>query len=415
MIINWKTKNFKPEIVLNKVNASVQVVDGRISFAGFSFYDDLIALKTMLTFPKSMTDQDKDRLIRKAISVVAKDQPVNKINFLAALNDVLIEANRTEVRQFHVLTSISISRNFKRRTFNVGTCKIVFVGEKWPRKFVDRDELIASSRVLPRGDVHKLEKLQISVRAKSANQTMTVALRALDLQRAIWCYLGNFDMQISGNTWKPINRIRLGQHHTVHAATGEPAGNIIWYEPNFDEMDLFTAEDPALFIRNSNWIKRRIEQSTSSMILEDVLIRYVRALDEPDQNTALMRLWAALEALAAPRGQNAADAIVRRCSFLFADWEYWKQILEHLREYRNTHVHAGEQSDNALFHCYQLQNFFRTLFSFHLGTGASFQDIHEANEFLDQPCDIDILLARKKLITRALAFRVPRAGTIGLT
>lgn len=410
MVISWKSKNknLKPDIVLSKLNTNAQVADGRISFTGFSFYNDVIALKTMLTFPRDMPDMDKDRLIRQAILVAAKNKAADKVNFLRVLNDKFLEENRTGDSPFHILTSISIARNFKNRTFNVGRCKIVFVGDRWPRKFKGRDEMIADSRVVVKHGTSKYEKLVITVNAKSAHKAMTLALRALDFQRAVWCYLANFEMQISLGAWKPINRVRLGQHHTVHAGTGEPAGSTVWYEPNFEETDLYKPGNPSLFMRNASWIQRQISRSPDSMILEDVLVRYVRALDEVDQNTALMRLWAALEALAAPTGPNAADAIVRRCSFLFADWEYEKQILEHLREYRNTHVHAGEQSDSALLHCYQLQEFFRELFSFHLRTGGLFKDIHEANVFLDHPPDICTLVARKKLIVKALDFRTSK-------
>ncbi len=133
------------------------------------------------------------------------------------------------------------------------------------------------------------------------------------------------------------------------------------------------------------------------------MIRYVHALDERDQNVALIRLWGAIEALTVPSEANY-DLVTRRCSFLFPDHEYHKQVLEHLREYRNCSVHAGDQIGRAKTNCYQLQHYFNNLIIFHLNYAKDFSSLEEANNFLDLPSNKKTLQEKKLLIEKAIKF-----------
>lgn len=133
----------------------------------------------------------------------------------------------------------------------------------------------------------------------------------------------------------------------------------------------------------------------------------MRALDESDPNTAFIRLWGALEMLVVP-GQADYAKLVQRCAFLFNDTEFHRQLLEHLREYRNTNVHAGEESEQARTHCYQLQIYFVALLRFHLGNAKFFQSLDEANLFLEFPPDEKELKRRSQLIDKAIRYRKPQ-------
>ncbi len=179
------------------------------------------------------------------------------------------------------------------------------------------------------------------------------------------------------------NRIRLGQIHTVHASNGVAATPLVWYEPNFTEAVLFSPADGASFEAACDDMLISLSKSKYSPKLVDALIRYVRALDERDSNVAMIKLWGALEGLAAP-GETNADSISKRCSSIIReDSIYHEQMLEHLRAYRNQSVHAGDQSDSAKIQCFQLQFYFRELVLFHLRESETFDSLDKANQFLN--------------------------------
>lgn len=213
-------------------------------------------------------------------------------------------------------------------------------------------------------------------------------------------------MQITGNEWEPINKIRLGPIHTVHNEDGglALASEAFWYEPNFVKAKSFNPwNQDNHFEQNDNDFLSQLNESKYSEKLKDALLRYVRALDERDQNNALIKLWGAIESLTSPLGANG-DLVIKRCAFLHSEYNFHGQVLEHLRVYRNQSVHAGDQREEAKNHCYQLQFYFERLMRFHINKAAVFPSLEKANEFLDLSPDKGSLLRKKELIESALLF-----------
>ena len=108
--------------------------------------------------------------------------------------------------------------------------------------------------------------------------------------------------------------------------------------------------------------------------------------------------------LTIPSGSNY-DLLTRRCAFLFSEYEYHHQVLEQIREYRNSNVHTGEENDQAKSYCFLLQKYFRELVHFHLRQPEKFNSLDETNGFLDLPTSKSKLLDKKQLIERAIVFR----------
>jgi hypothetical protein len=233
---------------------------------------------------------------------------------------------------------------------------------------------------------------------------MTKALHALDLLRAIWNLRCNPAMEIVFNNWNPINKIRQGSIHTVHKPNGEIASEQIWLEINFIETSCFTPNNPDQLKKLTRWSIKKLQSCAYGKTLSNALIRYVRALDERNFSTVLLHLWGAIESLTSPGIANY-ELVVRRCSFIFKDVEYHRQLLEHLRESRNQSIHAGDQCESARTNCLQLQRYFHHVIYFHLGSTHFFKTLPEANEFLDLPSNSNELKRQKKIITKALEFR----------
>jgi hypothetical protein len=109
------------------------------------------------------------------------------------------------------------------------------------------------------------------------------------------------------------------------------------------------------------------------------------------------------ESLVIPNGEKS-DTLIRRISFLFKEKEYHELILKYLVKYRNKSVHAGDTSLDGKYHCYRLQFYFDRLVHTYLSEKFQFNDLGEANEFLDLAPSIKDLNRKKILIEKALGF-----------
>jgi hypothetical protein len=202
---------------------------------------------------------------------------------------------------------------------------------------------------------------------------------------------------------EPINVVRLGGIHTAHSGSGGTERDGLWFDPGFSPRSVFRLDKPEKIQSNSRWALRRIERSPYKERVVDALLQFVRALDERDSTVSFIKLWTALETLATP-GRADYDRLVKRCSFLFKEGEFHRQVLEHLKEYRNSIVHLGEASEHSRTHCFQLQLYFVNIVWFHIRNARIFQSIEEANEFLDLPPQADLIKRRIQLAQKAIRF-----------
>jgi len=406
MPVTWKkSPRFKPAVVLERI-ASVRTVnpEGGASFSGFELEDCLPALQSMMNFPDAASEVDAANLVWRGLAKVK--QELTPTTFLAAVNAELAEKLATRERTYYLLTSISIDSRDIPKTLSVAGSKITFSPSRYPTRFIKpRAELLRSHKVPIAEDPSNYCRVVVRVKAKAEKVAVSRALRAIDLQRALWCLMGNSRMQLAFGSpaLEPINTVRLGSRHSIHVEDGKSATDGLWFEPNFTPAKLFRPDKPAVVQSNSRWALSHIQASKYGDKIVTALLRFVRAFDETEANTAFLRLWGALETLTTP-GQADYDRLVQRCAFLFKDTDFHRQLLEHLREYRNASVHAGEESDRARTHCFQLQLYFVNLIWFHLRHANAFASLDEANEFLDLPVNKVALQNRLLLTKRALKF-----------
>lgn len=410
MPIKWKKSGnrFNPKVILEKIDSIRTVApDGKVSFTGFDLEYCLPALHSMLNFPHVASEADISTLVWRGLAKVEKE--LTPESFLIAINEELESRLATREHTYNLLTSISLDSRDTPKKLKINGAEIIFLSGDYPVKFSSRNELIRKHRIPVPSSPTTYCHVLIKAKAKSTASAVNKPLRTLDLIRAVWCSIGNPQMQLAfGNAAiSPINVIRLGSIHTLHLADGTPTTDTVWFEPGFKEASIFRMENSEIV----NYSIKALSKIAASAYKEKIvssLVRYVRALDESDPNTAFLRLWGALEMLVVP-GQADYAKLVQRCAFLFNDTEFHRQLLEHLREYRNANVHAGEESEQARTHCYQLQIYFVALLRFHLGNAKFFQSLDEANLLLDFPADEKDLKRRAQLTGKALRFRSPKA------
>jgi hypothetical protein len=127
-------------------------------------------------------------------------------------------------------------------------------------------------------------------------------------------------------------------------------------------------------------------------------------LDIPDFESSYLKLWSVLEFLTGTvNGRN--EDLIRRCTFFFNERDLARQVLEHLRDRRNAHIHAGTESYQLESLVFQLKRFVERLLVFHLRNGKNFLSIADAGNYLDLPTDPDTLRQRIARSKMALRFR----------
>lgn len=401
----WKkNKNLKPQVILDKINNIKKITDGKVTFSSIEYHDAKFALESMISFPPVANDLDKHKLVSDAVWEVFKTTGAAD-TFIKQVNKNMKTTLAKRDNKYYLLTSVSIL-NPRVRSITVNECNIKFYKSNFPRKFKGRVELIDSKKQQSETESLGYTKVVIEITSKSEQIAASKALRALDLLRSVFALFANNSDEFVGNQWEPINKIRLGEFHTVHNDTGEIYPETFWYDPSYSYAKPFSSKDISIIAKNVKFIISNLDKLNRryKLILTEGLLRYVRAFDEQNQNVAVMRSWSALESIAAPNESNC-DSVTRRCAFLFDESEYHKQILEHLREYRNRNVHAGEESKKAKNHGFQIQRYFKQLILFHIRNSYFFDSIQDTNNFLDLPTNEVSLLKNKKIIDKALKFR----------
>ncbi|NIC05638.1 hypothetical protein [Billgrantia bachuensis] len=407
MPIKWKARSgLNPQAILDKIESAKSVsADGRVSYSAFDYHENFASIFSLLDIPTVISSElDVDALVSKGLGRAAKAGVLTKESVIRCLNDAANDELATSERRYHLLTSLSMDDSLPFRRLSYRAVQVRVVGDKYPKKYGSRREAIKFGSKGFSLEHKGYTKLIVSTKAKSVHGAASKALNGLDVIRALLSLFSNSSMELMGDKYAPINKIRTGQVHTLHSDTGGPATEIFWFEPNFVQGKPYRHKAPEVLRKNFSWSMGRLTSSSYRGAIEEALLRYVRALDEKDHNSAAIRLWGALESLASP-GEARYDNIVKRCSFLFAEDDYHRQILEHLREFRNRSIHSGDQSEKAKTFCYQMQFYLRQLVLFHFHRVSDFASLDEANSFLDMPADGAVLRRQRRLIDRAMKFK----------
>lgn len=408
MPITWKSK-FNPEPIFKKIAGQIsRSQDGYISFSGFEVHSHTPIIISMLDFPASARRINHVSLVWSALANVGEN--LNKKTFENAINEALKKNLATKIMPYHLIASISLSSKGMPKSIKIENTAIEFLTNNQKKKYVTHYELIKSNAREIVSTPENYSAIRIRASGKSAEIAAQEAIDTVDLFRGIACLYLNITMQwqiFSNGTTKPINKIRCGGTHTIHDTNGKPASEGVWVEMNFKPGELYEPENPESLLKAITRDIRWIHKSHYKDELKNSLIRYARAFDEPDPNTAFLKLWSSLENLVNSDSSNY-DSMIKRCSFLYAERDYHKQVLEHLREYRNRSIHSGIETNDALTNCFLLQGYFRRAIHFYKHHYKIFSSLKEANEFLDLPHEQVDLQNRLKLIKRAIRYVSPK-------
>ena len=357
---------------------------------------------------------------------------INRANFIDEINQVTDQRGRysksesDNLKEFRLLTTISIKPPFKFSNFTIDDCSIRVIEGSFPKKYDSRKDFLTTNlfasddRETNDDDEKQYCKVIVSTESSYPQEASVKCLAALNLLRAWLCMQYNSSMLIPGRADyvdKPLNKIILGKYTTLHTERGKLAIELYWINAPYVRVKPFhmTTEYKSIIKKQTTAFCNQLDkiEVKDRKKIKTAMLRFVRACDHTNYYSTIIEGWGSLESLLVNK-KNSNDLISKRCSFIFEKNKLEQQIIESIREYRNRIVHDRELPATSLIVCYQLQRIFYKIITFYLDYADEFDTLEKANEFLDLPPDIaglnelqKELHNKQQLIQRAIKYLTP--------
>jgi hypothetical protein len=385
---------------------------GKVHFEGFQMMEHYVLLYSMLDFPDAVPEIEGRRIALHAVFEAGKHGAITSKNLLAEANRLTQEYLQRPPERYVLVTALSFRPSVSLRKIKVGDGIIVFESQLPIRYRKSRAQVTSKARHLSLFAEPPVDYLstRVHVSARSFYEAADKASDILDLVRGIWNWFFNrrHAFRSSSGRRSPVNKVVLDPLHTIHHPTGKLATEEWWYQPEYcgpvksynpsgDEIDKMYA-----FLSD---IRKRLARRNYREVIEQAIIRYGRALDMRDWETAFLKLWGVLELLTNTGPRDSNIVTVKRTASIYQDRDYALQVLKHLREYRNRSVHAGIGNTAIETYMWQLKSFVEDLLEIHLGSSYRFESLKEVAMFLNLPTDKAVLESRIRLMEYARKFR----------
>jgi len=407
MCAKWNNK-YNSEVLAAHLESLKQVdASGTFKgFRGFQSHDYFTVLESSIGFEPEIPESENSVIVNKAVEAAARK---GQLTAKAILGEVAREENAylSKPKQNYVLaTNISIHYFEELKRATVNGCPLTF-SRYLPKGFNRKPIMPYWKRLKIVDNPTTYTYVRISVKARDEHAAFTTAIDALDLLRGIWNLYFNrsMGMRFSMGRTQLINKVTLGPLHTLHWPNGNLATtDTIWYEPEYmGANDQHISGQWESLHKFEQSVRKRLAKHLYKSEVEDVIRRYTRALDHRDMHVAFVELWSVLEKLTSTL-KAQYDVTIKRTVFRYNDRDLHKQVLQHLRDFRNENVHAGHRTSRIETLIFQLKRYVEGLLMFHIGNTLKFNSIEEASRFLDLDADVSVLKEKIKAMNRAIKF-----------
>lgn len=401
---------YNPNEIADRIDKAKSVnKNGKVSFQGFEHYDYTVVLNSMVIMDETVPELEKNRIVNQATFKAAAIGKIDSRSLLAEINKLESEYLKRPEKKFKLVTSISVDRFCTLKPKKVNNCTINFKSSLSSPYLKAISEIFDSARHSIIGDIPKNYKsVIITLNAKSNAEAANKALDSIDLIRGIWNLYENrkHGIRISSGKRKPVNKFILGPLHTLHEPDGKLATKTWWYDPEYVyQVGPFNpSKDLEKIYEFENTVRKLLDKNKYSKEIVSAILRYTRALDLTNWEDAFLRLWSVLEHLTATGPNESYNITIRRAAFIYRGDEYSRQVLTHLKDYRNRTVHAGSENHEIQAYMYQLKRFVESLLEFHLGNKFGFNSLREVSTVLDLPCNRDELCKKREALIYAEKF-----------
>ncbi|MCH8010830.1 MAG: hypothetical protein IIA61_02610 [Candidatus Marinimicrobia bacterium] len=406
MCAKW-IKKIQPNQITKKLEKIKTVKDGKVSFSEFEYHEYQAVLESMVEFHTNIPIHLKRNILREGVKQAAIRGTINPDTLIASISKKENEYLCRTPKPYIMATYITIQNNVNLPSVKLHNTHINFT-RYLPNQFVikrteseKKAESIINSKT-PKNSI----AVRIRVKAKEEHDAAHIALDSIDFYRSLINFVttSSFRMTFGGPS-KPVNEVLLGPVHTLHNLSGNLATQLFWYQSDFTlTKTVNIANKKEALLKNIKYIRGKMKRLQYSSELRNIFLRYVRALDYPDYNTAFIHLWGVLEILTYTK-YSGYDVTIKRAASMFKEFDYHKQVLNHLRIYRNSLIHSGKAYNDIEPYIYQLKRYIDQLLWFFIHNSFGFISIEKAAEFMDIPQDINELNKNHSLIHAAMKFR----------
>lgn len=396
----WKDKS-NPKVILEELSKRYNVNEkGEISSSSINSGNIFGVLAEMFNFNPKIPEHIKRSLLKSAFFQTKKD---GKTNLETLQKNIGIEEQKhfnKPLKKYHVVTSISVNQNVKIPVVNIEGVRIS-ISPSLPKKYESARKKIMQIITREEGEsVGFIDQyVVVTVCSKTINEAADIALDKLDFVRAIWNFYFNLDKpwRISIGEHRCINRVKLGQYHSIHDTKGHLATETWWYEPNFNkpsttQISIVKWSNASHFFNSNLTLFKKLNYRSD---LEKYFINYVRALDSDDLHSSFLKLWVVIEQIT---GTTYREKKIGRAARIYSNLDFSLEIINYLRNFRDKAVHHNSSShdiETILFHLkYIVEDHLSRL----LGNKYKFESVNDFREFWDLPMSlIQIEKAQKEL------------------
>lgn len=374
--------------------------------------ENLNVLTSLVRFGNDIPDSTRRSIVSHALGRVPPEHALSLPSVLVEVNKGIAEYRSLPPLKFVLLTTASLR-------LPTPTVVIPFRGQRIlltrrrPRTFKMPSLLEAQEpggHVPPRGYC----TVRVHVNARCALSAFDLALTTFDYLRSLWNLWANrrkFSRWSSSARKNQVNEVLVGPLHTVHHADGTAALEGYWTD------DVFREQPPSSLLVEHYDAVRSFEKRMKRLVaralfrpdIVDILVRYTRALDDPDMTACFLKLWSVLEQLVI-RGDEGSKKLAHRASFIYLDREYHDLVLRQLAVVRHGIVHRSdihdrprdnpEEAESLVF---LLKRYVESVLLYVLRNSHHFNDATEFLSFLDLPHGVDQL--KRGLHLRRIAHR----------
>jgi len=375
-----RNSDFKYDEIANRLDIIKKVDNGNISFSGFEYEEYSAVLESMIKFKEDIPIFMKRKIIREGIRNSGLSGKITEGSLLKYIsiseNEYLSKFNRPYI----LSTYLNIHNSLKLQNISLPEAYITF-SSYLPQKYrLERDKLEnLSKKIITYCTPSNSIAVRVRVNAKDEYEAANRALDNIDYIRSIINFVITSRFRLSfGGSPKPVNEIFLGPVHILHYPNGRRASETFWYQKDYVSTTAIRLNNKIDDLKiELRYIRNKLKNLGYFNENKDLLLTYVRALDYPDYNTAFIFLWGILERLTYTKNLPYKFTIKRAAS-LFEEYNYHLQVLNHLREYRNSVIHSGKAYNDIEPYIFQLKRYIDQLFMFLIVNRFSFNSIQDA-------------------------------------
>lgn len=393
-----KRKGFNLNVVLEELHHARTInKDGSISLRDFNGTDKIESYLKTAIYSENKSGAFLSRVIKKTIHT---KQKFSTDSFIKNVNVIANKLDKTERRKLKVIFPIwggdellSGCRKWNNVhiSFNASP-KSNFIRKAKNERSTQKKHL-ASRIGVDGSELSKLPLTVCTVDAVDAFDAFELAEKALSIELGLYSFLEGRGKPIfsSGGTPRPISKIILAPHMTVHELSGSLLNDTFWY--NEWPINLTTSKRSEIDIKNIRLSVENIRQRLRRLPTKwkakakSALARHFDAFSQKDLEASFLDGWRLLEAIAGTSHEKS-ETLVRRAAWFFAETDFQKQIGLHLMHRRNliSHGRPVKASDNEEL-AFQMREYIYPMFRAVLTNPFDFKDIEELWGFCDLPLD----------------------------